>query len=196
MENPNYCSRMSARRSIAAVFAVSAALAVPPGAASHGRQPAAACAGPSFHELDFWLGQWTVRTRTGQPGGTSDVRSVSGGCALLEQYAGPGTYRGSGVHVFSAADRTWHQFWTDNRPAIVNDMRGRKGPTGFVYTWDVMMTPQGHPATPGDPAAVKVPKRYTLSVLEGGNVRQLGERTMDGGRTWITEFDYIYTKVK
>ena len=193
---PNYCSRMSTRRSISALLAVSAVLGLASATALGGQQPPSACAGESFHQLDFWLGRWNVKTRNGQPGGTSEVRSISGGCALLEQYAGPGPYRGSGVHVFSTSDKSWHQFWTDNRPAIVDDMRGRKTATGFVYTWDVMMTPQGRAAASGDATAVKVPKRYTLSVLEGGNVRQLGERTMDGGRTWITEFDYVYTKVK
>jgi hypothetical protein len=37
--------------------------------------------------------------------------------------------------------------------------------------------------------------RYTVSQLPGGKVRQFGERSTDGGKTWHPTFDYLYTRL-
>jgi hypothetical protein len=159
--------------------------------AARTRQTPAPCSSEAFHSLDFWIGRWTVTTANGQPAGTSVVEAVSGGCAVLERYAGPGPYRGTGVHVFNPAGQTWHQYWTDNRPAIVDDMRGQATAGAFVYRWDVYLDPKGQPGRRGDTGVRKIPKRYTLT-KENEAVRQIGERSMDDGKTWIVEFDYVY----
>ena len=153
----------------------------------------AACDTPAFHALDFWLGRWTVTAKNGQPAGTSVVEAISGGCAILERDAGPGPYRGTGMHVFDPVDQTWHQYWADNRPAIIDDMRGQSTATAFVYRWDVYLGKKGQPGRNGDPGVAKIPKRYTLT-KENDRVRQVGERSMDGGQSWIVEFDYVYTR--
>src|SRR5215208_1820378 len=36
--------------------------------------------------LDFWIGEWNVENKAGQPAGQSSVQSVSAGCALLENW--------------------------------------------------------------------------------------------------------------
>jgi hypothetical protein len=157
------------------------------------QKTAAPCSDDAFHRLDFWIGRWTVTTPNGQPAGTSVVEAISGGCAVLERYSGPGPYRGTGMHVFNPATQTWHQYWTDNRPAIVDDMRGQASADAFVYRWDVYLDKQGQPARSGDAGVTRVPKRYTLT-KENEIVRQIGERSMDGGKTWIVEFDYVYRR--
>jgi hypothetical protein len=49
-----------------------------------------------------------------------------------------------------------------------------------------------------DQGTAKAPKlaRMTFSQLPGGQVRQFGEQSVDGGKTWATSFDLVYTRRK
>jgi hypothetical protein len=40
------------------------------------------------HQFDFWIGDWDVTTQGGTSVGSSVIQSVSGGCALLENWTG------------------------------------------------------------------------------------------------------------
>jgi hypothetical protein len=42
----------------------------------------------------------------------------------------------------------------------------------------------------------KTTARMTFSKLDNGDVRQHGENSTDGGKTWTTTFDFIYVRVK
>ena len=154
-------------------------LAAPSGVAAQ----SAGCAGAAFHALDFWIGDWTVTTAAGSEAGTSHVAAAAGGCALVEEYATRGgPYRGVGLHVYDPTASRWRQLWSDNRPTVV-EMGGEPVPDGLRYTWS---------ATLRDGRTV--PRRYTLTRLPDGGVRQLGERSDDEGVTWVAEFDYRYRR--
>jgi hypothetical protein len=63
-------------------------------------------------------------------------------------------------------------------------MRGRQTGGGILYEWEIT-----------DPQGKRVLKRYTLSSTGSGGgrtVKQLGERSDDGGKTWTVEFDLRY----
>ena len=145
----------------------------------------ATCGTPAHHALDFWIGRWTVTNPAGQPAGSSTVDPTPDGCGLIERYtgnAGPAgrRYLGTGLHVFDATSNAWRQLFSDNRPAATA-MTGRVVDGTVVYEWDVVE------------ASKHVPKRYTLSRTDSG-VRQLGERSDDGGKTWTMEFDLRYRR--
>jgi hypothetical protein len=40
----------------------------------------------------------------------------------------------------------------------------------------------------------KLPDRTTLTLLPGGDVRQLIEHSLDGGATWVASFDAVYRR--
>ena len=146
--------------------------------------PASPCGGDA-RALDFWVGTWDVQNAAGVGGIKSVIEPVADGCGILERYTGrPGPngnrYIGAGLHAFDAQTGKWRQLWSDTRPAIT-EMLGTVVNGTVVYEWNV--TESGKP----------VPKRYTLSPFEGG-VRQLGERSDDGGKTWTAEFDLRYKK--
>ena len=147
-----------------------------------------ACADPAARALDFWLGQWEVRNAKGQLAATSVIEPVAGGCGVVERYRGePGPagnrYVGAGLHAFAPVARTWSQLWIDTRPAIT-EMRGRSSGGGVMYEW-LVTTASARPTR----------KRYLLSKVEDG-VRQLGERSDDGGTTWTVEFDLRYHAIR
>jgi len=157
--------------------------AIVPAALSQITQPpAASCREARYRTLDFWLGEWDVTNPAGQPAGTSVIEIVADGCGVIERFTGPGRkYVGTGLHVFDTTTGRWRQFFADNRP-VLTIMDGIVHGDGIVYTWEVT-----------DPKGSRIPKRYTVTPGPQG-VRQHGERSDDGGKTWVTEFDLRYKK--
>lgn len=150
--------------------------------AATARRPASSCRAAEYRSLDFWVGRWDVTNAKGQPAGTSTIEVVSDGCAIVERFAGPGRkYVGTGLHYFDTATRKWLQYFADNRPMLTT-MQGETIATGILYTWEIV-----------DPKGARIPKRYAVTA-EADGVRQHGERSDDGGKTWVTEFDLRYKK--
>ena len=146
---------------------------------------AAGCEAPPFRALDFWLGAWDVRTKQDEQAGASVVEAAADGCSVLERWTSvPGMPRfaGIGLHTYDPATKTYRQIWSDTRPAVV-DMRGVPLNDGFRYEWKIT-----------SPAGRLLDKRYTLTQTDGGGVRQLGEQSADGGKTWVVEYEYRYRR--
>ncbi len=73
--------------------------------------PATACdADPSFHELDFWLGQWRVTTG-GKEVGTNRITKSLGGCAIVEEWKDADGTEGRSLFFHPPASSTWKQIW-------------------------------------------------------------------------------------
>src|ERR1700741_5316479 len=53
---------------------------------------------PERHRFDFWIGEWDVTTPDGKPAGSSVIESVSGGCALLENWTSRSGGRGKSLN--------------------------------------------------------------------------------------------------
>ncbi|MEP6688663.1 MAG: Ig-like domain-containing protein [Gemmatimonadales bacterium] len=142
-----------------------------------GRLPASApCPSAQAHQFDFWLGDWDV-TPNGSPPGTRAARShitaEPGGCAVFEDFTDL-AYHGVSVNVFDPAGQQWHQTYVDTEHA-------RLLFAGGLVAGDMILTMPDHTS------------RITWSAEAGGNVRQLGEASTDGGLTWPTvQFDLIY----
>ena len=142
------------------------------------------CATPEYHQFDFWIGVWKVYGPDGSLAGTNEVTRELDGCVLEEHWvaAGPPPQRGSSFNTWSPAARRWHQTWVDSTG-------------GFLLLdgelKDGVMTLSGEmPARTG--GALR--HRIAWSVLRGGRVRQLWERSRDGGQTWTTVFDGTYIR--
>jgi hypothetical protein len=142
------------------------------------------CADATRRALDFWIGNWSVSDPSGKPAGKNEITRISGGCGLLEEWESPGpngtTFRGVGHHAYDPALSAWRQLWTDTSGRTV-DMHGEARGATVIYRWTI----------PGNMPALG---RYTVSQLPAGKVRQHGERSTDGGQTWSTTFDYVYTR--
>ena len=145
------------------------------------------CAEAARRALDFWVGHWTVTDPDGKPAGKNEITRVSGGCGLLERWESPGmngsTFRGLGYHAWDPRLSAWRQLWTDTSGRVV-DMEGEVKDGVVMYRWKI----------PGTSASAL--GRYTVSAQAGGKVRQHGERSVDGGKSWSTTFDYVYTRLE
>ena len=156
--------------------------------------PGPGCRAASARMLDYWVGRWDVFNRFGQHVAISEIEVVADGCGILESYYGDpgpagGRYIGSGLHAFDPTANLWRQIFTDNRPGLTVMIGHDAGPD-FVYEWEIV-----------NPLGQRIPKRYTLQQLDpdtqgGARVRQFGERSNDGGLTWILEYDLRYVPAR
>jgi hypothetical protein len=73
-----------------------------PGEVADTARTAERCRGPEHRQFDFWIGTWEVRSGDGTLQGHNEIRSVAGGCGLLERWrgaaAGRPCSRGSTLH--------------------------------------------------------------------------------------------------
>lgn len=65
--------------------------------------------------MDFWVGEWRVTwTQQNKPmEGHNSIKSVLGGCALEENWRGPGGSEGKSLTFYDRASKKWHQTWID-----------------------------------------------------------------------------------
>jgi len=139
-------------------------------------------ASPSFREFDFWIGEWTAMNPQGVTVGSSSIQLILGHCVIFENWSTP-VSSGKSVNIFSADDHKWHQTWVDDRGAL---MQYSGGLVDGRMVLDAETTVEGRRAL----------ARLSFSRLPNGDVRQHGERSFDGGRTWTSTFEMHYTRKK
>lgn len=175
--------RLSSRLSTLRIVAL--ALLLPSSVAVAQRAPARApspCTGDAdHHRFDFWIGEWDVTDPTGSAHvGTSSIQSVSGGCALLENWTGARGGQGKSLSAFNPAIGQWQQYWigSDGRPTEFRESSWSEG----------SLVLRAHATTANGPAEL----RLTFTPVDSLTVRQHGERSTDGGATWTTTYDFYY----
>jgi hypothetical protein len=142
--------------------------------------PAAPCAAPEARQFDFWLGSWEVNAN-GRVVGRNRITRIHGGCTLLEQYdTAPRPFAGMSVNYWDPDDGRWHQVWVDNSGTRLHLAGG--------YA-DGRMVMSGTRFRDGG----TLTDRITWTDNRDGTVRQLWEQSTDGGTTWQTAFDGLYT---
>lgn len=139
------------------------------------------CSSPEHRQFDFWVGSWTVTGPNGRAAGTNRIERVLGGCALIERWSGASGSQGTSLNYYDAAERAWFQSWMDDQGQPLRLRGGLR---------DGRMVLEAEAADSGR----VVVQRITWTPLDGGRVRQHWERSDDGGRTWATVFDGLYTR--
>ena len=143
--------------------------------------PPPACTGPEHHQFDFWVGDWTV-TPTGKEKvvASSLIEKLYGDCVVRENWMPlSGTPGGS---LNNSVDGQWRQTWVDSSNARVDFTGGLvDGKMVLTGDWKGVLGP-------GKDALI----RMTYSKNADGTVRQHGEQSTDGGKSWSTNFDFTY----
>ena len=99
---------------------------------------------------------------------------------LQEHWRGTDGSAGTSFNVYYAGDRSWHQTWVDNAGGLLVLSGGMR---------DGAMVMSGMRRTR---AGKQLLERITWTRLAGGDVRQVWDRSSDGGKTWSLVFDGIY----
>jgi len=155
-----------------AVVAQSAASAPPP-------RP---CQAAEHRQFDFWVGRWLVTDPKGVVAGENHIEAIDGGCALIERWRGRGGFSGTSLNSWDADTKRWHQHWVDNQGGLLR----------LAGQWDGQRMRLA--GTEPGPGGTTVQQRITWTPAADGTVRQLWERSADGGATWSVLFDGLYKR--
>jgi hypothetical protein len=147
------------------------------------------CVSDEAHQFDFWVGKWEVH-----PNGAPQIIAHSliekkyGGCAIRENWMPVGKELEGGGGSLSLYDQRaghWRQTWIDSSGSRVDFDGGvTDGIMAITGNWMNF-------AGPGKDALV----RMNYKLQPDGQVRQWGESSTDGGKTWSKAFDFLYRHV-
>lgn len=149
------------------------------------------CNQPEFRQFDFWVGQWEVFSPKGVKAGDSKISIILDSCVILEEWTSSAVqqgliFSGKSFNSYNVATKQWQQTWTDNTGNTTEYLRGEANTGIIVYYADKVTGPDGKIFI----------RKLTFTKLNEDKVRQLGERSDDGGATWTTEYDLEYRRKK
>ncbi len=137
-----------------------------------------------FRQFDFWIGEWDVRNPQGLPAGSSSVQLILGQCIIFENWTGGNGSSGKSFNIFDTNDGKWHQTWVSDKGTFTHYIGGLEEDGNMVVVADSVV------------GGKKTLAKMTFSKMPNGDVRQLGENSTDGGKTWTTVFDLTYVRKK
>ena len=139
-----------------------------------------------LQQFDFWIGEWDVKRTGAEDGasvGSSRIERLVDGCVIFENWESQG-FSGKSWNFFDRGTGKWRQIWID--------ISGRKAEFSGEFREKVMRFEGEAILANGN----KVKNRMSFFVLSADKVRQLAERTNDGGVTWVTTVDFTYLRKK
>lgn len=139
------------------------------------------CTDAQFRQLDFWVGEWDVADSQRNPVGRSDVSSTLDGCAVREEWRSEG-FHGISLSAYDKPDARWRQFWVDNFGAVLRLEGGWSG--------EELKLEGSRTGSDGKTRQI----RMILTPMADGSIRQVQQRSEDGGSTWTLIFEGLYTR--
>ncbi len=156
--------------------------ASPPGSPPAAPTPCATR--PESKQFDFWVGEWDVTSAKGTHAGTSSVRKILGDCVVFENWTDARGSQGKSLNAYNAGLGMWQQFWT-SQTGNVTEYRHSEWVDGSLrFT--------AHVPDVDSPNLL----RMTFTPIDSNTVRQWGQSSADGGKTWKPTFDLYYHRRK
>ena len=131
---------------------------------------------PEYRQLDFWVGDWEVFSGT-QLVGSSSVQRILKDCVVFESWKGLAGGEGKSFNKYNSDLKKWEQFWVSDSGTTTH------------YIGELVNGAMAYIEAPGTKAVIQ---RLTFTQLGEGRVRQLGETSSDGGKSWSVAYDFVY----
>jgi len=146
---------------------------------------AAPCEDAEFKQFDFWVGDWAVASAAdGVHRGDSHISKEMGGCVVWENWTSAGNpYFGKSYNTWNPNLKRWEQYWVDSSAGVMFFHGELKNNTMDYWTDDVPQIGGG-----------TLLRHLQFFNLGPDKVRQFSQGSGDGGKTWHTEYDFIYTR--
>ena len=146
--------------------------------------PPCACCAPENQQFDFWVGDWEAHTTSeGKLAGTNKILKLQDQCIVQENWvSASGNYTGTSYNFYNADTKKWQQLWIDNQGGNLQLEGERVGD-------QMILSSKEFPGKEGN----IVQHRITWTAKKDGTVRQEWDLTKDGGKTWASLFDGIYS---
>ena len=140
-----------------------------------------ACGAPAYRQFDFFVGDWDTFDAQAPDKlvARNTVKVILNGCVVHEDYRQHDGLHGESYSLYDAARNVWHQSWVTNRGELLLLDGGMQGDR---------MVFKGVERKVGKPDALVRAVWYR----QGDGVRETAERSLDGGKTWKTEFDILF----
>jgi tetratricopeptide (TPR) repeat protein len=142
-------------------------------------------ADPAYHKLDFWVGRWDVFDGATKDG-TNVIEKTLNGCALIENWKDVLGHEGKSLFYYNPVTGKRKQVWVTDVGPLKEKVEVEVAEKGAVRF-------QGELPQKGGGTVLD---RTTLTPLPGDRVRQVIERSRDGGRTWEVGYDAVYVRQK
>jgi len=143
------------------------------------------CDSPESHQLDFWIGDWQLSYTEDGKAATSRnrVTKILDGCVVLEEFDGaPGApLKGRSVSMFDRASGRWKQTWVDNSGAYL-DFTGGLEDGHMVFSREARR------------GAKRFLQRMVFDEVTRDGLRWRWQRSDDGGKAWITQWEIAYRR--
>jgi hypothetical protein len=149
------------------------------------------CSKPEYRQFDFWIGEWEAFGVKGQKAGDSKISLLLDSCTIFEEWTSATItqglrFSGKSYNSYNAAQKRWQQYWVDNTGGITEYFNGHYEPGKMIVeTANTKMND-----------STWLIQRMTFYNLGPDKVRQHGENSNDGGKTWTTSFDLEYRRKK
>jgi len=139
-------------------------------------------------QFDFWVGEWDAYvTGTNNLAGRSKIEMASGGCMILENWTSVGgPYSGKSMNFVDPGSGKWKQVWVGSNGLNVSEF------TNGEYREDAMR----FECEMTNPQGVKSLVHFYFFNQGPDQVRQFHETSSDGGKTWVTTYDFTYKRKK
>jgi len=149
------------------------------------------CSDPVYRQFDFWIGEWEAYGVNGQKAGDSKISLLLDSCIVLEEWTSTTVtkglrYAGKSYNTYNAAKKRWQQYWVDNAGGVSEYFNGHYEDNKMIVETDNIKQADG---------TFRIMK-MTFHNLSPDKVRQHGESSTDGGKTWKTDFDLEYRRRK
>jgi hypothetical protein len=145
------------------------------------------CSSPESKQLDFWLGEWELSyVEDGKPGKSRNrITKTLDGCAVLEEFTGaPGTpLDGRSVSTYDRLTKRWKQAWVDNTASYL-DFSGGMQDGRMVFAREMQRDGK------------TIGQRMVFEDVQRDSLRWLWQKSQDGGKSWTTQWEIQYRRIR
>jgi hypothetical protein len=142
------------------------------------------CEAPEHRQFDFWVGEWNVTAPNGNAAGENRISRILGDCVLLEEWTGASGGVGKSYNVWDRTRKVWHQTWVDASGNLLQ-LEGNLVDGAMVLEGTTIGA---------DGSTVMHKVTWSKEGSDPDRVRQYWQSSRDGGQTWTTAFDGLYTR--
>lgn len=149
------------------------------------------CSRPEYRQFDFWIGEWEAFGINGQKAGDSKISLMLDSCTIFEEWTSANVQRGlrfagKSFNMYNAAKKSWQQYFVANTGTITEYSDGHYEDNKMIVQTDNRKIND----------STWLIQKMTFYNLGPDKVRQHGENSNDGGKTWVTSFDLEYRRKK
>lgn len=137
--------------------------------------------------FDFWVGEWKAYVSgTQNLAGQSKIEKIAGECAILENWTSTGGgFSGKSINFYNPRTGSWEQHWIGSSGVYQKFEHGEYKDAAMRFTF-LRYNANGTESV----------GKFTFFNLSPDEVRQLSESSNDDGKTWTTDYDFMYKRMK